>query len=130
MSVDISLFVRMVHLAYRLRQQSDITVRFVTNTTKESRVTLLKRLNRIGFASITANDVYTSLSVAVQYVRKHEMKPLYLLTDDAKQEFNALDSYGGTCEPNAVVVGLATEQFNYDRINEAFRFVFVSVFYL
>lgn len=105
----------------RLQQQPNITVRFVTNTTKESRRTLLNRLNRIGFKSITENDMFTSLSAAVQYVRNNNLSPLYLLTDDAKQEFSSIDQCDAS-EQNAVVVGLAPEQFNYETMNEAFRY--------
>lgn len=64
--------------------------------------------------------MFTSLSAAVQYVRSNKLSPLYLLTDDAKQEFGAPEQ----CEDqNAVVVGLAPEAFNYEKMNEAFRFV-------
>lgn len=66
--------------------------------------------------------MFTSLSAAVSYVRTNKLFPLYLLTDDAKQEFVAPEQHEGT-EQNAVVVGLAPEAFNYDRMNEAFRFV-------
>lgn len=34
--------------------------------------------------------------------------------------FTGLDKYEG--EPNAVVVGLAPEHFNYDELNKAFRY--------
>lgn len=66
--------------------------------------------------------MFTSLSAAVSYVRSNKLSPLYLLTDDAKQEFGAPEQHDCTNQ-NAVVVGLATEAFNYDRMNEAFRFV-------
>lgn len=92
----------------------------MTNTTKESRSTLLNRLHRIGFKWITENDMFTSLSAAVQYVRTNNLSPLYLLTDDAKGEF---DQDSDSNAQNAVVVGLAPEHFNYDKMNEAFRFV-------
>lgn len=123
--IDIVNIIDHIYLSlgyYRLRQQPNITIRFVTNTTKESRTTLLNRLHRIGFESITENDMFTSLNAAVQYVRTNKLSPLYLLTDDAIQEFGTANQ----CEcitRNAVVVGLAPEQFNYEKMNEAFRFV-------
>lgn len=67
------------------------------------------------------NDMFTSLSAAVQYVRNNKLLPLYLLTDDAKKEFGPSDQCMDTA--NAVVVGLAPDQFNYEKMNEAFRFV-------
>lgn len=67
--------------------------------------------------------MFTSLSAAVQYVRANNLSPLYLLTDDAKGEFGRPDEGSDSDAQNAVVVGLAPEHFNYDKMNEAFRFV-------
>lgn len=98
----------------------NVKIRFVTNTTKESKDTLLKRLHRIGFNSINKTDMFTSLSAAVHYVETNHLKPLYLLTDDAKSEFPLIDAVNY----DSVVVGLAPDQFNYDKMNEAFRYGF------
>lgn len=109
---------------YRLGVVPDVTLRFVTNTTKESKDTLLARLTRIGFTSIKKNDMFTSLSAAVEYVRSNRLQPFYLLTDDAKKDF--IDGDHDHCDTakgmeNSVVVGLAPEQFNYENMNHAFR---------
>lgn len=112
-------------------------MRFVTNTTKESKDTLLQRLHRIGFLSISKDDMFTSLSAAVEYVKSNDLKPFYLLTEDAKKDF-----FGQTTEnasttittsvaaaandddgnENSVVVGLAPDKFVYETINKAFRY--------
>lgn len=123
---------------FRLRSIDAVRVRFVTNTTKESKETLLRRLHRIGFSSISKDDMFTSLSAAVQFVKTNNLKPFYLLTEDAKSDFiegnaeaaasvasvasvavsttNELDG-----SENAVVVGLAPDKFVYESINKAFR---------
>lgn len=112
---------------YRLRSVSTIQLRFVTNTTKESKDTLLERLHRIGFSSINKDDMFTSLSAAVRYVQANNLKPFYLLTEDAKKDFteqtteNSTDNDGN--DENAVVVGLAPDKFVYETINNAFRYV-------
>lgn len=69
--------------------------------------------------------MFTSLSAAVQFVKTNQLRPFYLLTEDAKTDFidhaknaatNDLDG-----SENAVIVGLAPDKFVYESINEAFR---------
>lgn len=85
----------------------------------------MQRLHRIGFTSICKDDMFTSLSAAVQFVKTNQLRPFYLLTEDAKTDFidhaenaatNDLDG-----SENAVVVGLAPDKFVYESINKAFR---------
>lgn len=103
----------------------------MTNTTKESGARLLDRLQRIGF-ELSPDEIFSSLSAARAHVVQHRLRPLYLLTDDARRDFPALVttdgsiisdklSADGDAHLNAVVVGLAPEQFNYDAMNRAFR---------
>lgn len=124
----------------RLRSINDIQIRYVTNTTKESKESLLQRLHRIGFSSITKDSMFTSLSAAVQYVKSNNLKPFYLLTEDAKKDFmeqtmeNASSTSLSTASANndgneyensdCVVVGLAPDKFVFETINKAFRYGF------
>lgn len=113
---------------FRLRLLDDVCVRFVTNTTKESGDTLVNRLHRIGFTSIDKSDIFSSLSAAVKYVHANGLNPFYLLTEDAKKEFIGLternDTQSTSKNEDSVVIGLAPDKFNYESINEAFRYVF------
>ena len=45
------------------------------------------------------------------------LRPFCLLQDEAMEDFAGLDM----TNPNAVVVGLAPDSMNYERLNEAFR---------
>ncbi|XP_027055012.1 haloacid dehalogenase-like hydrolase domain-containing protein 2 [Pocillopora damicornis] len=99
----------------RLRE-SGVTVRFVTNTTKESKGTLLKRLTGIGF-DIQAEEVFTSLTAARRLIDQRSLRPMLLLQSDAIEDFKGVD----VNDPNAVVVGLAPDCFNYEILNKAFR---------
>lgn len=88
----------------------------MTNTTKESKTTLYQRLVKIGF-QLEKDEIFSSLSATNNYVCKNNLNPFYLVSDDARQDFpptseRPLDS---------VVVGLAPEAFNYEKLNEAFR---------
>lgn len=111
--------------AHRLRSINGIQVRFVTNTTKESKGTLLHRIHGIGFTSITKDDIFSSLSAAAQYTKNHRLRPYYLLTEDAKKDFidekelEATNNLKG--DEDSVVVGLAPDKFEYETLNKAFQ---------
>ncbi|CAH3024146.1 unnamed protein product [Porites evermanni] len=92
----------------RLRK-TGVSVRFVTNTTKESKDTLLNRLNGLGF-DIKSEEVFTSLTAARQVVKKRNLRPLLFLGSDASKDFHGID----VNNPNAVVVGLAPDCFSYE----------------
>lgn len=105
---------------FRRLRESGVTVRFVTNTTKESKGTLLKRLTGIGF-DIQAEEVFTSLTAARRLIDQRSLRPMLLLQSDAIEDFKGVDAN----DPNAVVVGLAPDCFNYEILNKAFRYRFV-----
>lgn len=100
----------------RLRE-TGVSVRFVTNTTKESKETLLRRLTGIGF-DIKAEEVFTSLTAARRLIDQRKLRPMLLLQQDALEDFKGVD----VNDPNAVVVGLAPDCFNYESLNKAFRY--------
>uniref|UniRef100_G3Q111 Haloacid dehalogenase-like hydrolase domain-containing protein 2 n=1 Tax=Gasterosteus aculeatus aculeatus TaxID=481459 RepID=G3Q111_GASAC len=101
----------------RLREAS-VAVKFVTNTTKESKKHLLERLHRLNF-DLQEEEIFTSLSAARTLLEQKRHRPLLLVEDSALQDFTGIE----TSEPNAVVIGLAPEQFNYQTLNKAFRLV-------
>lgn len=101
----------------RLRQAS-VAVRFVTNTTKESKRKLLERLRRLNF-DLQEKEIFTSLSAARSLLEQKEHRPLLLVEDGALEDFAGID----TSEPNAVVIGLAPDHFNYLTLNKAFRMI-------
>uniref|UniRef100_A0A8C6SI28 Haloacid dehalogenase-like hydrolase domain-containing protein 2 n=1 Tax=Neogobius melanostomus TaxID=47308 RepID=A0A8C6SI28_9GOBI len=101
----------------RLRQAS-VAVKFVTNTTKESKRNLLERLQRLSF-DVQENEIFTSLTAARSLLEQKQHRPLLLVDDSALEDFTGID----TSEPNAVVIGLAPEHFNYQTMNKAFRMI-------
>ncbi|XP_055376347.1 haloacid dehalogenase-like hydrolase domain-containing protein 2 [Condylostylus longicornis] len=100
----------------RLRK-TGIQIKFVTNTTKESSQTLYDRLIKIGF-KLEKEEIYSSLSAARDFVKDANLKPFYLLSEDAKKDFPP-QSLENEC--NSVVVGLAPESFHYECLNKAFN---------
>lgn len=69
----------------RLRS-APVTVRFVTNTTKESKRDLLERLTRLGF-DIAEHEIFTSLTAARNLLEQQQVRPLLLVDDKALPDF-------------------------------------------
>lgn len=101
----------------RLRQAS-VAVKFVTNTTKECKRVLLERLERLHF-DLEEKEIFTSLSAARSLLEQKQHRPLLLVEDSALEDFKGIDC----SDPNAVVIGLAPDHFNYQTLNTAFRLV-------
>ncbi|KFQ16083.1 Haloacid dehalogenase-like hydrolase domain-containing protein 2 [Leptosomus discolor] len=95
-----------------------VTIRFVTNTTKECKRDLLERLTKLGF-DIAENEIFTSLTAARNLLEQKRVRPLLMVDDKALPDFTGI----ATDDPNAVVVGLAPEHFHYEMMNTAFRLV-------
>lgn len=93
-----------------------MSVRFVTNTTKESRQSLTTRLTKVIGFQIDQQEIYSSLNAAVDYVKKHQLNPFYLLSADARHDFPLPQA-----NPDSVVVGLAPDEFFYENLNTAFN---------
>jgi len=101
----------------RLRD-AGLKIRFVTNTTKESKNCLIRRLSRMGF-TVSPDEMFTTLVVARQYIEKRFLRPFLIIDKDATEDFE-----GVNCEnPNAVLVALAKSELNYENMNTAFRLI-------
>lgn len=85
---------------------------------QESQKSLCQRLNRIGF-EIDSDEVFSSLSAAHRLIKSRQLRPLLLLSESALDDFSDVKQN----DPNAVVIGLAPDQFNYDKLSQAFRLI-------
>lgn len=99
----------------RLRA-SGLVLRFVTNTTRQSRVSLLRELAGRGI-TMSEDELLTPAAAAHHLLRARGLRPLLLIHPDLEPDFAGLD----TAAPNAVVVGDAGEHFSYAKLNQAFR---------
>lgn len=99
----------------RLRA-SGLTLRFVTNTTRQSRTELLRELAGRGLA-IAADELLTPAAAARDLLLARGLRPLLLIHPGLAPDFTGLDA----TEPNAVVVGDAGDHFRYADLNQAFR---------
>jgi len=69
----------------RLRK-SNVRVKFVTNTTKESLDSVHKRLIKMGF-DIAHKEIFSSLTAARKFIERSSLRPLLLLEESAKEDF-------------------------------------------
>lgn len=97
---------------------ADITVKFVTNTTKESRRILFDRLVKLGF-ELEINEIWSSLWAAKDLIQSQNLHPMLLIDKLALEDFSNIPQIREN--QDSVVIGLAPEHFHYDKLNEAFR---------
>ncbi|KAL1452848.1 hypothetical protein WDU94_007036 [Cyamophila willieti] len=97
-----------------------VAVKFLTNTTKESKRDIYERLVKIGF-KVDMSDILTSVSVAIDEVKRRGLKPLLITEDSVEREFNEFYPELKNGDRDSVVVGLVPDKFNYTVLNEAFR---------
>ncbi|KAL7425470.1 hypothetical protein ACHAXH_000024, partial [Discostella pseudostelligera] len=119
---------------------NNFKVLFLTNTSQISTTSLLSTLRSIGFdedAIPSSEHIMTSVGATRRYLLEKELRPYCLLEDDLlSTDFHNLgvdtirpalldsgdnndeDESGG---PNCVLVGLAPNKFNYERLNTAYR---------
>ncbi|BFZ14134.1 hypothetical protein BsWGS_17172 [Bradybaena similaris] len=100
----------------RLKTLGNIRVKFVTNTTKESKKFLIARLHKIGFG-VESEQVFSSLSAARKLLEDRQLWPFFMIDKKALEDFEGIQQE----EPNAVVIGLAPDEFNYKNMNTAMR---------
>ena len=67
-------------------RQSNLKVKFVTNTTKEPLRTLHEKLTKLNF-DIKKEEIFTSLTAARGLVETRNVRPLLLLEETAKEDF-------------------------------------------
>jgi HAD superfamily hydrolase (TIGR01458 family) len=93
-------------------------VRYLTNTTRSTRRSLVDRLRRLGL-SIEEKEVFSAPQAARQLLKQRELRPFLLIHPDLLPEFDEFSK----ADPNAVVLGDAGAAVTYDRLNQAFRLI-------
>lgn len=97
-------------------EQAGLPFRLITNTSRLTRDILLTQLNSAGMC-VTVNEIYTAPQAAKEYILQHNLRPYCLIHPLLMPDFADLDQ----TDPNAVVIGDAAEDFNYETLNKAFR---------
>lgn len=102
--------------AVRSIRESGLPLRFVTNTSRMTRGMLQELLKRLGLA-VPPEHIFTAPRALRGYLRQNGLRPFLLVHPRLHEEFADLRQD----EPNAVVIGLAEEEFHYANLNAAFR---------
>lgn len=103
-----------------IRAKGGVQIKFLTNTTKESKQSILDRLLQIGF-KVDKSEIITSVSVAIDEVKKRHLKPFLITEDSVVQDFHETYPDMVEGERDSVVVGLVPDKFNYNVLNKAFQ---------
>jgi HAD superfamily hydrolase (TIGR01458 family) len=96
--------------------QAGLRLRFVTNTTRSTKQTLLTRLAKLGL-DISESELFTPGQAARDWLTAHDSSPVLVVHPNLGQEFDGLPAR----EKRAVVVGDAGDAFDYTHLNRAFR---------
>ena len=96
--------------------QNNFPMRFLTNTTRRTPETMLKKLQKMGF-TVEEQELFTALDATRDYVKSQNGTIYTVLTDEADSWFADMKSDN----PEFVVVGDAYLNFDYPRLNGAFR---------
>ncbi|KAK6618556.1 Haloacid dehalogenase-like hydrolase domain-containing protein 2 [Polyplax serrata] len=107
--------------ALKKLRESNVKIKFVTNTTKESRRFLHERLTKLGF-TLEADEIFTSLHAARDLLQREKLQPLLLIDNAAWEDFSEFKNIQND-DIDAVVIGLAPSEFHYDQLNKAFRLI-------
>ena len=99
---------------HRLRM-ADIPLRFLTNTTRSPRTSIVRKLAMMGF-DIKEEEVLTAVHATRQYVQSRALHPHWLIHPDVADETGP-----SATEPDAVVLGDAGAGFTFEAMNTAFR---------
>lgn len=78
-------------------------VRFVTNTTKESKQDLLERLKKLEF-DISEDEIFTSLTAARNLVEQKQVRPMLLVDDRALPDFTGETGSGGVTTSSSCLI--------------------------
>ncbi len=97
-------------------EEKNLPYRLITNTSQQPRYCIVKQLQDAGI-NVAEEHVYTAPLAAKDYVLSHNLRPFCLIHRGLKYEFREVEQN----DPNAVIIGDAADDFNYNYLNQAFR---------
>ncbi len=107
--------------AIGLLRKRNYRYRFVSNTTRTCRRTIVERLSKMGFV-ISEEEIITPPVVANAYMKNTGKQRCYLLiTKDAERDFEQGCLCTNEDEIDCVVIGDAGDRITYNSLNTAFR---------
>lgn len=105
----------------RLRE-SGLPLRFLTNTTRVARATIVHKLYKMGLG-VWEDEVITAVHATRKYVQTKGLNPYWLVHPAVESELPAPTGR----QPDAVVLGDAGPYFSFGSMNAAFRYIMRGV---
>ncbi|MEM7068107.1 MAG: TIGR01458 family HAD-type hydrolase [Pseudomonadota bacterium] len=99
----------------RLRD-TELPIRFLTNTTSAPKRSILEKLRRLGFFC-TEDELFTPATVAKNWLIENQTSPHLLMNPALEEDFIGIPS----SDKRAVVVGDAGDAITYQQLDTAFR---------
>lgn len=93
-------------------------VRLITNSTAKNRFEIQKKLTKMGF-EVKAEEIFSPLDAIRNYLLTQKGGAFFLSTEKTKKEFADIP----TQPVNFVVLTHAHEDFTYENMNRAFRYL-------
>ncbi|MFX1323441.1 MAG: HAD-IIA family hydrolase [Promethearchaeota archaeon] len=97
---------------------------FFTNTDSKSPHTILNLLRNYGF-EVDAKEIFTPIIALKEFLKNHPSKKSYFVTTkEVEKEFQEFSKIKGTEIPDYVIIGDFHDNWDVNRINQAFKYVF------
>ena len=93
-----------------------IPMRYITNSSRNSRKEILYKLLDMGFA-VSEEEIFTAPMAVQAFLREHKLSPWLLVHPAIEEEFKEFSG----ASPDAVVLCDAAEAMSYENLNQAFR---------
>lgn len=98
--------------------QANIPMRFVTNSSRNTKSEIYSSLCDMGFR-IEQSQIYTAVTAIQHVIQTRKLRPYCLIHPNIKSEFEHYDQK----HANAVVITDAAEQFDFEHLNTAFDLI-------
>ncbi|MHA2282435.1 MAG: HAD-IIA family hydrolase [Promethearchaeota archaeon] len=96
---------------------------FLTNTDSKIPRTVLRKLNDFGF-KIKEDEIYTPIIALKDYLSRYPgKKSFFVITREVEKEFQDFPRPHGLESPDFVIVGDFRDNWDVNRLNQAFKYV-------
>jgi len=110
--------------AVSILRKLGLKILFFTNTDSKSPKTILEILKNYGF-SVDEEEVFTPIIALKEFLAKYPNKKLFFVTTiEVEQEFQKFRKVNGSEIPDFVIIGDFHDNWDVNRLNKAFKFVF------
>ncbi len=104
-------------------REAGLRLLFLTNTDSKSPKTVLKILKDYGF-TISEDEIFTPIIALKEFLSKYTDKKSYFVTTvEVEKEFQGFSQINGSELPNFVIIGDFHDNWDMNRLNEAFKYV-------